>query len=150
MQNLFLVQLQARDLTKTDLFYGYFSMIFHTFQLWYSQACNFIKKGTLAQVFSSEFCKISEKTFSYRTPPVAASVRTPRPIFQNRSEWQLQEMKAHNCVRLKPKPPTQVCTFIQTNLSKTASFASLNPANITCSKNEKDNRTTMMSYSWCP
>ena len=143
MQNLFLVQLQARNLTKTDLFYGYFSMIFHTFQLWYAQACNFIKKGTLAQMFSSEFCKISEKTFSYRTPPVAASVRTPRLISQNSSEWQLLEMKAHNCVRLKQKPPTQLCTLIQTNLSKTDSFELLNPT-------QKDNRTTMMSYSWCP
>ena len=32
----------------------------------------FIKKETLAQVFSCEFCKISKHTFSYRTPPVAA------------------------------------------------------------------------------
>ena len=32
-----------------------------------------IKKGTLAQVFSCEFCKISKNTFSDRTPPVAAS-----------------------------------------------------------------------------
>ena len=30
-------------------------------------------KETLAQVFSCEFCKISKNTFSYRTPPVAAS-----------------------------------------------------------------------------
>ena len=37
------------------------------------QACNFIKKETLAQVFSWEFCKISKNTFSYRTPLVAAS-----------------------------------------------------------------------------
>ena len=37
------------------------------------QACNFIKKKTLAQVFSSEFFKISQNTFSYRTHPVAAS-----------------------------------------------------------------------------
>ena len=36
-------------------------------------ACNFIKKETLAQMFSSEFCKISKDTFSYRTPAVAAS-----------------------------------------------------------------------------
>ena len=36
-------------------------------------ACNFIKKETLAQVFSSEFCKISKNTFFYRTPLVAAS-----------------------------------------------------------------------------
>ena len=31
-------------------------------------ACNFIKKETLAQVFSCQFCKISKNTFSYRTP----------------------------------------------------------------------------------
>ena len=32
------------------------------------KACNFIKNETLAQVFSSEFCGISENTFFYRTP----------------------------------------------------------------------------------
>ena len=32
------------------------------------------KKETLAQVFSCEFCEISKITFSYRTPPVTASV----------------------------------------------------------------------------
>ena len=31
-------------------------------------ACNFIKSETLAEVFSCEFCQISNKTFSYRTP----------------------------------------------------------------------------------
>ena len=31
-------------------------------------------KKRLAQVFSCEFCKTSKNTFSYRTPPVAASV----------------------------------------------------------------------------
>ena len=31
------------------------------------EACNFIKKETLAQVFSCEFCEISKNTF-YRTP----------------------------------------------------------------------------------
>ena len=30
-------------------------------------------KKKLAQVFSCEFCEISKNTFSYRTPPVAAS-----------------------------------------------------------------------------
>ena len=39
-------------------------------------ACNFIKKETLAQVFSCEFCEISKNTFSYRTPLVAGSVCT--------------------------------------------------------------------------
>ena len=38
------------------------------------QACNFIKKETLAQVFSCEFCKIFKNTFFYRTHPVAASI----------------------------------------------------------------------------
>ena len=32
------------------------------------EACNFIKKETLSQVFSCEFCEISKSTFSYRTP----------------------------------------------------------------------------------
>ena len=38
-----------------------------------SEACNFIKKQTLAQMFSCEFCEISKKTFLHRTPLVAAS-----------------------------------------------------------------------------
>ena len=38
------------------------------------EACNFIKKETLAQVFPCpvNFAKISKSTFSYRAPPVAA------------------------------------------------------------------------------
>ena len=34
---------------------------------------SFLKKEALAQVFSCEFCEISKNTFSYRTPPMAAS-----------------------------------------------------------------------------
>ena len=34
----------------------------------------FLKKETLAQVFASGFCEFSKNTFSYRTPPAAASV----------------------------------------------------------------------------
>ena len=41
---------------------------------WLQLDCNFIKKETLVQVFSCEFCKISKNVFSYRTPPVADSV----------------------------------------------------------------------------
>ena len=33
----------------------------------------FIKKETLAQVFSCEFCEISKNNVSYRTPPLTAS-----------------------------------------------------------------------------
>ena len=40
----------------------------------FKNSCNFIKKETLAQVFSCEFCEISKNTFSYRTAPVAAFV----------------------------------------------------------------------------
>ena len=36
-------------------------------------ACSFIKKETLAQVFSCKFCEIPKNTFFYRTPLVAAS-----------------------------------------------------------------------------
>ena len=43
-----------------------------------AQACNFIKKETLAQVFSCEFCEISKNTFSYGTPLVAASEKNRR------------------------------------------------------------------------
>ena len=32
-----------------------------------------VKKATLAQVFSCEFCDISKNTFFHRTPPVAVS-----------------------------------------------------------------------------
>ena len=39
--------------------------------------CNFIKKETLAQVFSCEFCKNFKNIFFYRTPPVPASEILP-------------------------------------------------------------------------
>ena len=37
------------------------------------EACNFMKKETLAQVLSCEFCEISKNTFHYTTPLVAPS-----------------------------------------------------------------------------
>ena len=42
-------------------------------QRWRPEACNFIKKETLAQVFSCEFYDISKSNLFYRTPLVAAS-----------------------------------------------------------------------------
>ena len=36
------------------------------------RACNFIKKETLAHVFSCEFCKVFKDACYYRTPLVAA------------------------------------------------------------------------------
>ena len=44
--------------------------------LYVPEACNFIKKETLAQVFSCEFCEISKNTFPRRTLPVPASAWT--------------------------------------------------------------------------
>ena len=41
-----------------------------------AQGCIFIKKETLAQVFSCEFCEISKNTFFHRTSLVAASEQT--------------------------------------------------------------------------
>ena len=38
-----------------------------------ASAHNFIRKETLAQVFSSEFCEIFKNTFSYRTPTMVFS-----------------------------------------------------------------------------
>ena len=37
------------------------------------EACNFIKKETLAQVFSCEFCKVSKSNFSTKQLRVTAS-----------------------------------------------------------------------------
>ena len=45
-----------------------------------AEACNFIKKETLTQVFSCEFCEISVNTFSYKTHPVAVSVHLRKII----------------------------------------------------------------------
>ena len=38
------------------------------------EACNFIEKETLAQVFSCEFCETPTSNISYKTPPVTASI----------------------------------------------------------------------------
>ena len=40
------------------------------------KACKFIKRESLALVFSCEFCEISKNTFFYRTPPVAAPIQS--------------------------------------------------------------------------
>ena len=65
------------------------------------QAWNFIKKETLAQVFSCEFCEISINTFSYRTPLMNASVI--RKLRRNEI-WKLisskQKMRAFQLIRI--------------------------------------------------
>ena len=54
----FLIKLQAWGLKSLEI---------------QKNACNVIKKQTLAQVFSIAFCENSKNTFSYRTPLVAGS-----------------------------------------------------------------------------
>ena len=43
------------------------------FRIKWPKAYNFIKKESLALVFSCEFCEIFKNTFFYRAPPMAAS-----------------------------------------------------------------------------
>ena len=50
------------------------------------QACNFIERNTLAQVFSCEFCKIFKNNFFYRAPPVASSELSGKPTMEPFSE----------------------------------------------------------------
>ena len=64
----FLIKLQA------SLFFNKVADKYTTTTAGRPQACNFIKKETLAQVFSCEFCEISKNTFFHRTLLVAASV----------------------------------------------------------------------------
>ena len=58
-----------------------------------AEACNFIKKETLAQVFSSEFCEVSKNTFSYGTPPVAASEMKWFWIWKHNTSWKKMNFK---------------------------------------------------------
>ena len=56
------------------------------------QACNFIKKESLTQVFSREFCEISKNTLFYRTPSVTASesskyLTKEMNLYQNKETW---------------------------------------------------------------
>ena len=41
------------------------------------RSATLLKKETLTQVFSCKFCEISKDNFSYRIPPVAASIKQP-------------------------------------------------------------------------
>ena len=61
--------------------------------LW-PEACNFIKKRTLAQVSSYKFCEISKNTFFYRTAPVAASVLVQSQLGKHQSNvWNVFKVK---------------------------------------------------------
>ena len=53
----------------------------------YKRAWSFIKKETLTQMFSCEFCKISKNTYSYRTPLVVASENINFGFLKNTLIW---------------------------------------------------------------
>ena len=50
------------------------NIVLKNFASFLIKACNFIKKESLAQVFSCEFCEIFKNTYFYRTPPMATTV----------------------------------------------------------------------------
>ena len=57
---------------------------------------NFIKKEALAQVFSCQFCEISQNTFFYSTPPVAASIqRIIQSIIHDLHQFRIKYNKLH-------------------------------------------------------
>ena len=58
-----------------------------------ASACNFIKKETLAQVFSCEFCKISKNTFSCRTPTLSAFVEIKFLKYPDLQETEWNELE---------------------------------------------------------
>ena len=51
-----------------------------------SQACNFIKKETLAQVLSCEFCEISKNTFFTEQLWTAASELVPEMLSPSKKD----------------------------------------------------------------
>ena len=69
MKLLLLISFKGSQTITFSFYFGSFlSFLFIVANLIVSLACNFIKKETLAQVFSCEFCKISKNTFACRTP----------------------------------------------------------------------------------
>ena len=74
------------------------------------QACNFIKKETRTQVFSSEFWEISKNTFSYRALLVAASfgitTLPTRYFFSRNVEFKIQNIIVSFKNRKKLKQPS--------------------------------------------
>ena len=74
------------------------------------------KKGTLAQVFSREFCEISKTTFSHRTPLMAASLTHTVTLKVTFTTWLASEavnrIFTTKQAFLKILQSSQVCNFI--------------------------------------
>ena len=80
-------------------------------------ACNFIKKETLAQVFSSEFCEVSKNTFSYGTPPVAASEMKWFWIWKRNTNWKKVGFKMIliSFQQQRSMPKTNILKYFEVN-----------------------------------
>ena len=63
-----------------------------------AEVCNFIKKETLGQVFSCEFCEISKNTFFKEHLRAIASVFPPLTFFQINSKF--SDFWSHICLQL--------------------------------------------------
>ena len=77
-----------------------------------SEACNFIKKETLAQVFSCEFYEISKNTYLHRTLLVAAST------YRNDLRWVHFDDEPRVQEREQMKDKQSYTTFFAANNSK--------------------------------
>ena len=68
-------------------------------------SCNFIKKETVAQVFSCEFCEFYKNTFYVRTPLVVASDKKGKNalilLWSLKSEQKLQKKVSEERVIIK-------------------------------------------------
>ena len=77
-----------------------------------SEACNFIKKETLAQVFSCEFYEISKNTYLHRTLLVAAST------YRNDLRWVHFDDEPRVQEREQMKDKQSYISFFAANNSK--------------------------------
>ena len=60
-----------------------------------AESCNFIKRETLTQVFSCEYCEIFKNTFVYRTRPLAAFARKISKLL-NFPTFNILALQIHN------------------------------------------------------
>ena len=63
-----------------------------------------LKKKTLAQVFSCEFCELFKNTFFYRTPPVTGSLSINMEIKSRRNA-------VHSTIHMSVKRSSNIYTF---------------------------------------
>ena len=78
-----------------------------------------LKKATLAQVFSCEFCEMSKNTFSHKTPPVAASEKKNKPF----KDEQKQKVLFITNILITAKSISKWTNFVETS-SPTTLFLS--------------------------